>query len=188
MLLRSATIADAVPIAALHAQSWRHAYRGALTAKYLSGPIDEDRLSVWTQRLETPEPTQFVVVAEKESRLCGFACAFANHHPEWGACLDNIHVTLTRQRRGLGRELMSAVFRWWSTIQPVTPLYLWVFQSNERAQLFYRALGGKVVGSDVWNPPGGGSIPRYRFSWAEPADAVALASARMIVRPGDRGC
>lgn len=188
MLLRTATTADATQIAALHAASWRHAYRGALTDEYLSGPIDADQLSLWSRRLEKPGATQFVVVAEHESRLCGFACAFANHHPEWGARLNNIHVALDRQRRGVGRELMSAVIRWWAAIEPATSLYLWVLQNNEAAQRFYRAFGGKVVGSDVWIPPGGGSVQRYRFSWAEPSDAVMNWPAPgVIVRRDARG-
>ena len=40
MQIRLATLADAEAIAHVHAESWRTAYRGALSDAYLSGPID----------------------------------------------------------------------------------------------------------------------------------------------------
>src|SRR5579862_375712 len=85
MVIRTANLADAERVAALHAASWRSAYRGALSEEYLRGPIDRDRLDLWTQRLREPAPGQLVVVAELDARIRAFAGAFAHASAEWGS-------------------------------------------------------------------------------------------------------
>jgi hypothetical protein len=92
MRFREATGADAMAVATLHAESWRAFYRGAYRDEYLDGDVVEDRLRVWEERLSTPAPYQFVVLAEEEDELIGFACAYGGHDETWGSFLDNIHV------------------------------------------------------------------------------------------------
>ena len=41
---------DANAIAAVHAESWRTAYRGILSDAYLDGPIDAERRRLWRAR------------------------------------------------------------------------------------------------------------------------------------------
>src|SRR6185369_4532125 len=62
--LRDATGDDAPAIAALHAESWRTTYRGALRDDYLDGHIVRERTTVWRGRLDQPAANQRVVVAE----------------------------------------------------------------------------------------------------------------------------
>ncbi|MDX1252461.1 MAG: GNAT family N-acetyltransferase [Gammaproteobacteria bacterium] len=165
MYLRAADKSDIHAIANLHAASWRHVYRGALSDEYLAGDIMADRVATWTQRLSSPAAGQFVTVAEGNGQLVGFACAFAGSDPEWGTLLDNLHVSLPNQRRGIGAALLHQVARWCMTEDPNQGLYLWVNQSNVTAQHFYASLGTKNVGSDVWNPPDGGIVPTFRYAW-----------------------
>lgn len=165
MYLRAADKSDIHAIANLHATSWRHAYRGTLSDEYLSGDIMADRVATWTQRLSSPAAGQFVTVAEENGQLVGFACAFAGRDPEWGTLLDNLHVSLPNQRRGIGAKLLRQVARWRMTEAPNQGLYLWVTQSNVAAQHFYASLGAKHVGSDAWNPPDGGIVPSFRYAW-----------------------
>jgi len=82
MQLRSATAADAPAIAALHAASWRYTYRGTMSDEYLAGDVVSERLAVWTGRLNAPSPRQYVVIAESNDRVVGFACAYACEHPQ----------------------------------------------------------------------------------------------------------
>lgn len=182
MNLRRATLTDARTIAALHAASWRLAYRGALADKYLERDAEADRQSLWLQRLETPLENQFVVVAETQRELLGFACVFANEHQEWGSLLDNIHVARAFQVRGVGTALLRCAAQWCSGQAPGSGLYLWVLQGNLLAQRFYRNLGASNVGSDVWVPPGGGSVPRYRFAWPSATALTATAANPSIER------
>ena len=87
MRFRQATRADAMAVATLHAESWRANYRGAYRDEYLDGDVLEDRLRVWEERLCTPAPNQFVVLAEEGDDLIGFACVYGGHRrsysPSW---------------------------------------------------------------------------------------------------------
>jgi ribosomal protein S18 acetylase RimI-like enzyme len=165
MLLRTATSQDAPRIAALHASSWRNAYRGALSEAYLTGDIEGDRLAVWRKRLDRPVDNQRVAVALDDDALIGFACWYLNDDAHWGSMLDNIHVSQQHQGRGAGKLLMGAVAQSCAATALGCGFYLWVIQSNARALRFYHALGGKTVGEDIWAPPGGGSVPRFRIAW-----------------------
>lgn len=155
MKLRQALPSDCELIAALHAASWRFAYRGALSDEYLSVDIMSDRLALWTNRLHHPNESQYIVVACEGSELLGFACANVGDDPTWGSLLDNIHVAQTAHRKGVGTQLLKAVAFHCSTNSPTAGLYLWVLQNNINAQNFYYSHGAKNVGEDVWDAPGG---------------------------------
>jgi GNAT superfamily N-acetyltransferase len=176
MHLRRASAADAAAIAALHAASWRHAYGGAMSDEYLAGDIVADRNTVWSERLGNPSPNQYVVVAEASGQIAGFACAYGAEHPEWGSLLDNIHVAQSLHRKGIGALILRDVVLWCAAVAPECLLYLWVLQNNARAQAFYRRLGAVNAGQDVWVPPGGGAVARYRFAWERPQ--LLLAETR----------
>lgn len=196
MNLRLALSSDCEPIAALHAASWRHAYRGALSDEYLSGDIMSDRLALWESRLHRPAESQYIVVACEGSALLGFACANVDDDPTWGSLLDNIHVAPAAHRRGIGRQLLNAVALHCSTVSPSAGLYLWVLQNNTNAQSFYYSHGANNVGADVWDAPGGTKVPRFRFAWSKftfPLSTVAnsslnqdqqqrLAASRQVLR------
>ena len=165
MQIRVAEKSDVTAIANLHAASWRFAYRGALSDEYLAGDIVSDRAAIWSQRLTAKNQNQYVLVAEENSHLIGFACAFAHFDQQWGTLLDNIHVSQSHHRSGIGTSLMRQIARWHQAQSSSKPMFLWVLQSNGTAQRFYEALGAETVGTDVWVPPGGGAIPRFRYAW-----------------------
>jgi ribosomal protein S18 acetylase RimI-like enzyme len=167
MQIRVANESDAPAIAALHAASWRVAYRGALSDEYLAGDIVADRNAIWAERFRTSHPNQYVVVAVIENQIVGFACAYSENDPERGTLLDNIHVSLACQRCSIGTHLMRSVASWCLDNQPHRGLFLWVLQSNYSAQRFYEKLGAAVHGTDTWSPPGGGTLPRYRYAWPD---------------------
>jgi GNAT superfamily N-acetyltransferase len=166
LLVRIATPEDAISIAQLHAESWRRTYRGVMSDAYLAEEVVADRESLWTERLSSPSATQHVWVAEQNAKLCGFACAYTNADLKWGALLDNLHVSLTMHRRGIGRRLLSEVAAWVDRVESSGRWHLWVVQSNAAAISFYEAQGGQVVEQDLWDPPGGGpAIPQLRMAW-----------------------
>jgi GNAT superfamily N-acetyltransferase len=170
--LRAARASDAAAIAALHAASWRACYRGALNDAYLDCELDAERGRIWTQRLHEPAPNQYVVVvADQDGRLQGFACAYLGSDPEWGTLLDNMHVAAGLQRRGVGGRLMRSVASRCLAAGSAR-MYLWVLESNECARRFYERHGAALSGTDVWTPPGGGSVARCRYAWR---DVRALA-------------
>jgi ribosomal protein S18 acetylase RimI-like enzyme len=142
---RSATPSDAEQIGLLHADSWRRFYRGAYADSYLDSDLDAERRAVWTERL-ADLAGKVTIVAEDDGGFAGFVHVVLDHDPEYGSLLDNLHVPHDRQRSGIGRALLARAAA--ATVaQAKTPaLYLWVLEQNTRAQAFYQAHGGQLVG------------------------------------------
>jgi ribosomal protein S18 acetylase RimI-like enzyme len=176
LILRAATAADSLCIATLHAESWRRVYREALSEAYLAGDLVADRHQMWEQRLTQPQERQRIVLAERAGELLGFACFYIAEDAQWGSYLNNLHVALSAQRQGIGRHLMHAC----ATACEGSAhegLYLWVLQSNTGAQAFYARHGGSNSGSDMWQAPGGGMAPLFRFHWPRVAALRVLTAS-----------
>jgi GNAT superfamily N-acetyltransferase len=175
---RLAAPADAAAIARLHAESWRRHYRGAYSDAFLDGDVLRDRLAVWTQRLEDPDPGRCTVLAEEEGMLVAFANTFFDADPTWGALLDNLHVADGHKRRGIGSRLLSLTAEAVLQRSNATGLYLWVLEQNLEARAFYAAHGGTFSGRYPVEPPGGiagrvaGSPKKLRCAWPDPAILV----------------
>ena len=164
--IRFARLEDAQAIAELHAESWRYAYRGALSDEYLSVDIIADRLKLWQHRLSEPLDNQHVLVVYDDSTIVGFACAFIEDDETYGSLLDNIHVKPSFHKRGLGKKLLNSIANQCFQVAPSLGFYLWVLQNNTNAQDFYLAQGASNLGTDVWDAPGGTIVPRFRFGWS----------------------
>ncbi len=174
--LRAAGPADASAIAALHAESWRRHYRGAYPDVFLDGPVFDDRRLVWEARLAAASAQQHILLAEDETGLAGFACAYGGHDPYWGSLLDNLHVRAEQHGRGIGARLLRGVAAWCGLSHPRDGLYLWVLEHNTPAQAFYRRLGAQDAGAMIKAAPGGGEVTARRFIWTS-AGVEALTSS-----------
>jgi ribosomal protein S18 acetylase RimI-like enzyme len=176
MKLRPATAQDSMAIALLHADSWRRNYRGAYTDAFLDGDVEANRRAVWAERLTDPGVDQRTIVAEIDDGLVGFVHLVCDDDPEWGALVDNLHVTHDRKGEGIGTALMAAAAQALLDARPASPrIYLWVQERNTAAKAFYEARGGARVGSGIVNPPDGGPTSiKFRYAWP---DAVALIPA-----------
>lgn len=169
--LRPMTTADADAVAALHATSWRSAYRGMLPDDFLDHDVDADRQGVWRQRLQAdPQPGHFGIVAEDGAgRMVGFAFVMPDDDPEWGTLIDNLHVHPDLKGGGLGRQLMQAVARRLGAAH-TQPVYLWVLDANEPAKRFYARLGAEFAEQKTETLPFGGvALPKWRCVWHDPA-------------------
>jgi ribosomal protein S18 acetylase RimI-like enzyme len=164
---RQATERDIEVIAALHADSWRRNYRGAYSDEFLDGEVFEDRRAVWSERLTEAEPFHDTVVAQHGGVVIGFVHTVLDHDPVWGALLDNLHVSHEVTRRGVGTQLMARSASAVVARGRRKRLYLLVLETNTPAQAFYEARGGQCVGSEVSEPPGGGSILGLRYAWRD---------------------
>jgi GNAT superfamily N-acetyltransferase len=153
----------------LHAESWRAHYRGAYSDAYLDGPVYDDRAKVWRTRMTSPPDGQYVVVAEEDDALVGFACAYGADDDRWGTLLDNLHVRPDVQRSGIGRHLVAEIARWCAEHYPEHGLYLWVLAQNDNARRFYAGIGGRDVGGERRAASAGGGLINEirRIAWAE---------------------
>ena len=163
---RQATSADAEAIASVHTENWREAYRGILPDAYLDGPIANERLDLWRSRFASPGADRhFVLLAESGGDLAGFVCVLLDEDPQWGACLDNLHVLPEWRGRGIGRELLGRAARWVMSIEPGCGIHLWVLEANLGARRFYEALGAKLVEHRRKKVAEGITVPSVRYLW-----------------------
>ncbi|HYD80098.1 MAG TPA: GNAT family N-acetyltransferase [Paucimonas sp.] len=165
MIFRTAAAADADAIANLHAQSWRIVYRGVLADAYLDGDILRERQAQWHERFQHPAPNQYIVVAEDNGRIAGFACAYGNADDRCGTLLENLHVDPDRKGQGIGAMLMADVARWSVACHPGSGMHLFVVEKNHAARRFYERLGGVVNGEEMWAAPDGSSVKALRYAW-----------------------
>ena len=181
---RHADAHDAGSIAALHADSWRRHYRGAYSDTFLDGDVLTERLAFWTARLGEQPADRFTIVAVESGSLAGFAHSVLDKDPTWGAYLDNLHITHSHQRQGLGTRLMALTAQAVIERRPSSGLYLWVLEQNVRARRFYEARGGRRVDRDHVHPPGGdpsricGVVTKLRYVWPDPSRLLITGGGR----------
>ena len=165
--IRLGTPADADAIAALHAESWRSAYRGLIPDEDLGDALDGERLQFWRTRFAAPEPDRRVVFLEMaDSLIVGFACVLADADPDHGPLLDNLHVKPGWRGRGIGAHLLHKARAWSRSIAPDQPMHLWVLEGNAAARRFYRSQGG-VEDKRRSEDRGGMTIAVWRCIWRE---------------------
>ena len=162
---RLATTDDIPAIAALHAKSWQLHYRGSLLDEYLDGPVIQDRLNAWHDRLQNPTNGQWIMTAWEEEKLVGFVCIYLNDDPDHGALLDNLHVDVSSQGKGYGKTLLHKGYEWVTNNRVDRKMYLWVLEKNKAAQAFYEKIGGIKQETKIFDNPGGGTSIAIRYSW-----------------------
>jgi ribosomal protein S18 acetylase RimI-like enzyme len=169
MALRPMRPDDADAVAALHAASWRVAYRGIFTDRYLDDEVDAERRHAWRERLQVhPCPTDWGLVAEDDAgNMLGFAYVMPAHDPDWGHYLDNLHVAPESKGAGLGPRLMQAVAQRLPATPP-RPLFLWVLDANETAKRFYARLGAEFADSRISDELAGERHLVWRCVWRQP--------------------
>lgn len=173
-VVRQATLEDADALARLHANSWRQTYRGQLTDAFLDGPILEDRLALWRERLTQPSLHQGIWVATRADVPVGLACAYAQHDPQWGTLLENLHVAHEHKRQGVGQLLFATVRQWAMHSSQAPWLHLWVLASNHAAQRFYQGLDAEHKESGTWHAPDGSCLAQLCYVWRlEPLDQLS---------------
>src|SRR5882762_4315778 len=111
IILRNASSNDIEAIAVLHADSWRRHYRGAFSDIFLDGEVVAERRMAWSERLTDTNANHFTIVADHNGEVVGFVHMILDKDPDWGALLDNLHVTYQLKRHGIGRRLLIAAAR-----------------------------------------------------------------------------
>ena len=182
MQFRRADASDADAIGALHADSWRRHYRGAYSDEYLDGDVIADRTALWRQRLHAPRDGYVTIVAEDDRVLVGFAHTIFDLDSAGDALLDNLHVSSTHQRGGIGARLMALSAQATVDHAPGSGLYVWVLDQNVNAQAFYAAHGGQRMERTEAEAPGGdparlnGTPMKLRYLWPDPAVLIHAGS------------
>jgi ribosomal protein S18 acetylase RimI-like enzyme len=170
--LRRAGPDDWPVIAAIHAASWRSAYRGIYPDAYLDEEAPEDRRDFWRRDWAGMDPElDAVFLAEEGGEAVGFAC-LRREAEAAGPLLDNLHVLPERKGEGIGRRLIREAAAWLVGKEPEAALQLGVFRDNGAARAFYARLGGREIEEYEVGTAGGGTARQMRVRWERAAAPI----------------
>ena len=160
---------DAAALARVHSESWRLAYGGVLSARYLAGLDEEVLAEHWRRRLRASGERRRLLVAEEDDRVVGFSlfgpCDDDRELAGFAGEIQMLYVLPSAQRRGHGRELMERSV----AAMSAAPLYwmvVWVVEVNHAARAFYRRVGLEPDGARRLDRLGGEAVPVVRYAGA----------------------
>lgn len=161
--LRPATVADLMPVGALHQRSRVAAYAPFLPPEALADPTPEAMGRYWVERWTWERDDHRMTVAERDDRLVGFSYLGPDDEgdPTTGL-LNAIHLEPDERGRGTGRELMVDALaamrsRGWSRAA------LWVLRENTHARGFYERGGWTPTGLERAEHIGSALVPQLRY-------------------------
>ncbi len=157
--IRRAADGDRLSIAAIHAQSWRDAYRFILPDAFLDDEVDEIMHRRWAEQAIRPEDA--VLVAERDGDVVGFCATWDAD----SAYIDNLHVLSEARSHGIGRRLLGETARHFLGLGR-RRAHLHVVAENLRARALYLALGGSPAGIEDRNLYGT-LVPNERIDWSD---------------------
>jgi GNAT superfamily N-acetyltransferase len=142
--IRQGLAADAPVIAALHAASWRIAYRGLLLDEYLDNDLAGERARHWSEKMANFKNNEFVLLAEIDNDVVGFIAVMDVPDAGYQALVDNLHVVPHLKGYGIGGKLMRAAAKKLLD-DGRNNFYLWVLEGNHPAEKFYTSICGRSV-------------------------------------------
>jgi ribosomal protein S18 acetylase RimI-like enzyme len=171
--VRRARRDDAAAIGRVHVETWQAAYAGLLPDTMLAGMSDVRQSAWWGRLLADPAHAKGVFVADdREMGVVGFgSCGPVRDMPE---NLDGretrvgeiytLYVEPDFQNRGLGRELMDAMF---GQLQKdgFDTAVLWMLADNP-TRFFYEGLGGERVGDRI-DTMAGRDVEEVAYAWRD---------------------
>jgi len=150
IVLRAATLDDAIEVAAVHVAAWRTTYAGLVPQEmHERYNVFVPRVEMWRGRLA--DPRQHTIVASLDGVVCGFSAAAPipeRPHgkeplPGFDAYLASLYLLQSVQRRGIGRMLLGATARALRA-DGYRALALHVLTTNP-SRRFYERLGATFI-------------------------------------------
>jgi GNAT superfamily N-acetyltransferase len=173
LVIRTADVADAAAIAALHVEGWEE-FRPFVPDEIMAVRTQARRTEEWRRRLEFSHPRWWTGVAESAGAAVGFVGVEHLQAPAFGANseIHQLFVTTEWRRHGVGRRLLAAAASWIASAG-AEPISLYSFTANPHRSA-YDHLGGNIVGErqSRWD---GVVIPETCYLWPTAADLIANA-------------
>lgn len=158
-MIRRAKTKDASGIAKVHVETWREAYSGIVSQKYLDSLSIETRTETWSRQIN--HPNHHIWVSVMDDGVNGFIAGGASRDedlPGWDE-IYAIYVSPRLQGRGIGRSLTEAFLA-----ERLNPCTLWVLEENKAGIRFYREIGFEPDGMAKHVEIGGSSLREARFT------------------------
>ncbi len=141
---RQAKPEDVDAIARIEVETWRTTYPGMLPDRVLVGMSERRQRGAWVS-LVRYRPGDVIVVEDGDAGVVGFGNCGAQRDPTlpFAGEIFTLYVALDAQNRGVGRQLVGALFE--RLLHNGKPSALiWVIRANP-SRFFYEHLGGKFV-------------------------------------------
>ncbi len=177
--IRLATAADAAVVGALHAESWRSAYRGLLPDAALDGDLVAERQQTWADRLGAGGTRRLTWLLLEDDAPEAFLSLVLEEDPVHGHLIDNLHVRPHLKSRGHGRLLLAEAAHAAARHDPAQPLHLLVLDGNWPAARFYERLGARHVETLEDDHLSGTRVRSHRYRWT---NAGALLAGLGVTR------
>lgn len=165
MIIRAATVDDAVGIGHVHVASWQETYRDQMPENHLAALRPEQRAANWRRYLERSDHDRAALfVAEEGGEIAGFVGVGPSRDEDlrdFGE-VRAIYVHPNRVGLGFGRELMIAGLDAMRSAH-FSDAFLWVLEGNQRAQRFYEGGGWMPDGSTKHDESLGFGIDEVRY-------------------------
>jgi len=172
--IRPALPVDRTEIAALHANSWRETYRGALPHAFLDTAIDAEMTDYWAGKFAAVEPGRCLLTALRGEAFAGFLYAYPDPDEPGRDLIESLHVVPGMRSHGVGAALMREAADRLTGLGRSRAI-LWVFEPNSRARVFYRRLGGVEGEAEPHRIGGAGPVPLVPVAWTGMADLAEAA-------------
>ena len=140
LLIKNATLHDCAEISEIYALSWKHAYKGIVSQKYL----DELKLDFWITRFQTWISDDSLKACILYANNIPVGCVtYRNsrdeHLPDWGE-IPSIYIHPDYYHKGYGKKLLTYALDQ-LRIDGYMNCYLWVLSENSNAIKFYEKNG-----------------------------------------------
>ncbi|WP_035302970.1 GNAT family N-acetyltransferase [Actinokineospora inagensis] len=142
VLVRDATVHDALAIGAVHAESWRTGHRDLFESHWLA-ILAERRRGQWVDRMAAMGAEDVVLVAQRGERVVAFA--WYREHPDNRADvqLRSLYAHPTAWGSGVAQTLLDEVL---TAAASCRRIRLWTLRGATRARRFYTRAGFAETG------------------------------------------
>jgi ribosomal protein S18 acetylase RimI-like enzyme len=164
--VRRAGRADAAPIAAVHDEAWRLAYRGIIPGRELERMISRRGPTWWTRAIDRRTS---ILVIDVGGEIAGYATFGANRMrmlPYAGEIYE-IYLKPSHQGLGFGGHLFAAVRRELGRYG-LSSFAIRVLADNAVARGFYEHFGG-IVAAETGEKIGDATLPIVVYGFAPPS-------------------
>jgi GNAT superfamily N-acetyltransferase len=142
LVVRRARGGDSESIARVHVKAWQVGYKGIVDDGYLAGLSTSERAAQWSRTLAEIDSERFLVVAEVDTTIVGFAGGGPTLPTDEDGTFELyvLYVDPPHWRQGAGGALLDA-FVAWAAGKRAIGVVLWVAKDNARARAFYEHRG-----------------------------------------------
>ncbi|MCW1931912.1 GNAT family N-acetyltransferase [Pararhodobacter zhoushanensis] len=147
LVCRTATLADAEPVARFHVAVWHETYRDMAPPEAVAQLGFERRLIAWRESLADADPRRVTVIAEQHGQIVGLVSVGPTQAPLYAGRgeIKHLYVGPAARRLGLGATLL-AEGRNVLARAGFPGAALGVVRENARARAFYAAQQGREIG------------------------------------------